>query len=97
MKFVSPLSHDENITLQNMLKYHPVPQVKPRANAILLSGNDIPLQSIAEIMGICRQTVSLWINSWESKGLCGLYDELGRGRKPIFLETQQIEMIKEVQ
>ena len=97
MKFVSNLSHNEIITLQNMFKYHPSPQVKPRANSILLSGNNLSLQLIATILGICRQTVSTWLNSWETKGICGLYDEPGRGRKPTFSKDQDAEIIEQVQ
>ena len=43
-----------------------------RANAIILSAEGIPLKNIANIHGVCRQVVSIWLKNWEKEGLCGL-------------------------
>ena len=97
MKYVLPLSSDEVITLQHLSKYYPQPQVRTRGIAILLSDNRIPLQSIADISGVCRQTISIWFENWETTGICGLFDELGRGRKSLLadIKRQAIELVNE--
>jgi transposase len=83
MLFVSEITEAEIITLQLMGRYHPLAWTRIRANAILLSNECITIQLIAEIHGVCRQTVSTWLHAWESNGLCGLIDESRSGRTPI--------------
>ena len=98
MKSVFSLSSEEIITLQNLSKYHPKPQVRSRGNLILLSHEKIPLQAVARILGVTRQTASIWIENGEEKGICGLLDKPGRGRPPIFTPSEQskvIELVKE--
>jgi len=80
MKYVSPLLDVEVITLEAMHIYQPSPQVRVRAHMILLSHRGYPLQEIASILDVTRQTVSLVINNWESLGIAGLYDEPRSGR-----------------
>ena len=94
MKFIFLLSTAEIITLQNMSKYHPLPQVRGRGNLILLSYAKIPLKDIARISGITRQTASIWIDNWKEKGICGLFDKPGRGRPSKFTESEKIEIIE---
>jgi transposase len=65
MLFVSPLSTLELNCLQEMIKDHPLPWTRIRANAVLLSDNKMPLQNIAKIYGVCRQTASTWLNNWK--------------------------------
>ena len=81
MLYVSILTEAENISLQFMNRVHPRVWTRVRANAILLSHEGQSLQTIASIHGVSRQTVSIWLKNWESKGLCGLIDKSGRGRR----------------
>ncbi len=80
MKFVSTLSEPEIISLQWMTREDPLAWPKTRASAVLQSHQQIPLQQIARIAGVCRQTVSIGLENWETKGICGLLDKAGRGR-----------------
>ena len=95
MKYVLPLTEDEVITLQELSKYHPKPQVRSRGNAMLLSNIKMPLQCIADLSGVCRQTLSIWIENWETVGIYGLVDKLGRGRSPTLeeIELQVIDLV----
>ena len=93
MKFVSPLNTTEITTLQCMSRDHPLACSRTRANAVLLSDKKMPLQSIASLCGVCRQTVSIWLNNWEKNGICGLLDKLGRGRRKILSPDQEAEVI----
>ena len=94
MKFIFSLRSPEIITLQNLSKCHPQPQVRARGELILLSHEKIALKDIARILAITRQTASIWVDNWEEKGICGLFDEDGRGRQSIFSESEKIEVIE---
>jgi len=45
-----------------------------------------------EIFQVSRGTIYNWMNDWEEYRLLGLYDCLGRGRKPIFNEIQELQI-----
>ncbi len=97
MKFVSPLDAAEIISLQWMSREHPLPWSRTRANAVLLSDQQMPLQSVASVCGVSRQTTSIWLTNWEQDGICGLVDKLGRGRRKILSpdkETEVVDLIK---
>jgi transposase len=63
-----------------------------RAHAILLSASGYRVQAIAEIYGVCRQTVSSWLKAWAHQGLVGLLDQArsGRPRKLSAAEEAQV-------
>lgn len=96
MKYVLPLNNVERCTLHDMAKYHSSPQVRIRGSAILLSNNKIPLQQVARISRVCRQTASIWLNNWEALGVCGLFDHSGRGRKAILTEADELKALEQV-
>lgn len=95
MKCIFSLSSAEIITLQNLSKHHPQQQVRSRGNLLLLSYEKIPLKDLARIIGITRQTASIWIENWEEKGICGLFNKPGwaQGRPPIVTESKQSAVI----
>jgi len=93
MKFVSPLNTAEIISLQWMSREHPLPWSRTRANAVLLSDKQIPLQNIASICAVSRQTISIWLNNWEKYGICGLFDKPGRGRRKILSPEKESEVV----
>lgn len=94
MRYIKPLTKSEIISLQWMSREHPLPWPRMRANAVLLSDTGMPLQSIASLCGVCRQTVSIWLNNWEAKGICGLIDKQGRGRRKKLSPTEETEVIE---
>ena len=96
MRFVQALSKAEIISLQWMAREHPLSWTRIRANSVLLSNQKMPMQNIASLYDVSRQTTSIWLNSWENNGICGLVDKQGRGRKkilPVTLESEVIEII----
>ncbi len=93
MKFVLPLNTAEIISLQWMSREHPLPWSRTRANAVLLSDKQMPLQSIADFCGVSRQTTSIWLHNWEQDGICGLIDKPGRGRRKILSPDKEAEVI----
>lgn len=94
MKFVSPLSKTEITDLQKINREHLLSPPRIRASAILQSNEKIPLQTIAQICGVCRQTLSIWLTHWETKGRHGLMDKAGRGRKKKLSEDKEINVIE---
>jgi len=94
MLFVSHLANAETISLQEMVRNHPLSWTRIRANAVILSAKGIPLQDIADIFGVRRQTISVWLKSWEKKGLCGLIDKPRQGRPKKLLTFQEKEVIE---
>lgn len=46
-----------------------------------------------EIFDVSRKTLYNWFHNWEEKGVLGLYDRPGRGRKKTF-NPEQIEQIQ---
>ena len=94
MLFVHSLSSPEIICLRCMSKDHPSPWTRIRANSILLSNKRTPLQDIASLHGVCRQTLSIWLTNWNINGIFGLIDKEGRGRRAILSANQEEEVLK---
>ncbi len=97
MIYIKELTHEEIITLEEMHKNHPLYLTRNRAHAVLLSWQGYSIPMICSIYDVCRQTVSTWFSKWQEKGLCGLVDRPGRGRRCITTEVQNIEIIKRVE
>jgi transposase len=94
MLFINPLSGPEIVTLQAMHKFHPLTWSRMRAHAILLSDEGYSVQEIAQIYGVCRQTVSSWIKAWESQGLVGLVDQSRSGRPRKLSAQEESEVLE---
>ena len=94
MQFINNLNLEEIITLQWMARGHPLSWTRIRANAVLLSNKGMPVQMIASLYGVCRQTVSIWLKNWDRNGVCGLVDKPGRGRRRILSPTEETEAIE---
>ena len=92
-KFVSPLTIEEQVELQALMKTSPE-QIRCRAHAILLSARHYSIDQIADIYEVDRDTVSLWLRAWEEDGNSGLGDQPGRGRKPLLNEQEQAAAVK---
>jgi transposase len=80
MFFVNALSVEENLTLENMKRYHPSHVPRARAQAILLSDAGFSLKELSAIFGVCRQTTATWLTAWETGGIAALLDKPRSGR-----------------
>jgi transposase len=69
-------------------------QVRQRAHCLLLYQEGYRITHLKDIFQVSRKTIYNWLNSWESRGLIGLYNQKGQGRKPTFSPEQQ-DKIKE--
>ena len=89
MKHVTPLTKESIITLQELYKYGPCHRLRQRAHILLLSDKGFSIDELSHVTDLDRDTISLTLDCWEEKGLGGLYDKPGRGRKPIYTELEQ--------
>jgi len=64
-------------------------RVRKRAHAVLLSSTGNNVTQLSKIFFVKSDTVSSWLNRWESSGIEGLYDAEGRGRHTIFSESEK--------
>ncbi|MGL6140568.1 MAG: IS630 family transposase [Planktothrix sp.] len=70
------------------------PQVRNRAQCIILIYQGFSPEQLITIFRISRRTLYNWVTRWEKSGFVGLYNEKGRGRKPK-LSPSQIAEVKE--
>jgi transposase len=90
MKYVAPLTDVEIQTLHEMHRYHPSRRARMRAHSLLLSYQGVSMPHIARIYQVDYRSVSSWIDQWQTRGLVGLYDQPGAGRRPtLSLDEQQ--------
>ena len=89
MKFIKALSVVEKKTLEEAHKHHPQFRVRHRAQALLLSARGYSIVQLQRFLEVGRDTVSIWFDCWESKGVVGLFDEARSGRPPIFTLAEQ--------
>jgi len=98
VKFVSPLTDEQFVELKSIMKNSTKPRVRQRAHGILLSSEGFPIDEIARICRVDRDTVSRWIDNWESFGVSGLNDKPRPGGPPILTESEKqvvLELVKE--
>ena len=95
MRYVRELTDSELVTLEFAYKNHVSARVRTRAHIIILSSKGYPLQAIADICEITRQTVSTVINRWEESGIIGLYDRPRPG-KPRSLTSDDEDFIHDL-
>ena len=90
MKYVAPLTDVEIQTLHEMHRYHPSRRARMRAHSLLLSHPGVSMPHIARLYQVDSRSVSSWIDQWQTRGLVGLYDQPGAGRRPtLSLDEQQ--------
>ena len=93
-KFVKTLTEEDyNKLVENHQKSENF-RVRNRAHAIMLSFEKYPIDEIAVICGVHRNTVSRWIERWNEFGLKGLRDVEKDGRPPILTLEEQARTVE---
>ena len=88
------LTSEEIITLQQGRKNHTSHQFRDRCHCLWLSNEGKEVKEIAQILQVSTITIYNWFHRWEEKGIVGLLNQKGQGRKAILLQSEQ-ETIKE--
>ncbi|MDJ1473608.1 helix-turn-helix domain-containing protein [Xanthocytophaga flava] len=93
-KRYTPLTEPEVQTLQEGYRNHPSHSVRERCQCLLLSHQGKNVQELSKIFSVLPLTIYMWFNRWEEKGIVGILDQKGRGRKAI-LNQEDHALIKE--
>ena len=93
-KQVYSLGNNDREELNQLVKDDKSARVRMRAEAILLSANGYSIKQISQIKGKCIITVSRWIDQWEERGIDGILEGEGRGRKDILSEDERREILE---
>jgi len=64
-----------------------------RARIILACAEGLSQENIAAQVGVRRRIVSKWCGRFRQRGLDGLQDKKGRGRKPSLPEARQAQAL----
>lgn len=82
MRFIK-LSEAELITLQEGHKNGLQFQFRNRCQCLVFSHQGRPVSELAEFFCVNPITIYGWFDRWETSGIAGVMNKLGRGRKPI--------------
>jgi transposase len=97
-KYVSPLTDAQRKQLREIMENDSSARARKRAHGILLSESGYTIEEIADLYFVKRDTVSVWIDAWEQRGLEGLYDHPRSGRPTALNALEQeraIELLKQ--
>lgn len=91
------LEPDEVVTLQEgyqNVTHHPF---RMRCHCLLLSHQQHDMASLATIFGVTHATISNWFSAWQAKGIVGLRNQAGQGRKAILKQADLVLIKAKVQ
>lgn len=85
----------ERQTIEQMYRFHSNNQARLRAHGLLLLDQGYSFSEVSCIVLRGQKCIYNWVNRWLNSGLVGLYDQVGRGRKPLLslaaaLKVEQI-------
>ncbi len=81
------LEAPEVITLQEGYQNVTHHQFRMRCHCLLLSHQQQDMAALAAIFGVTHATISNWLTTWQTKGIAGLRNQAGQGRKAILKQT----------
>lgn len=93
----STLTADEEHTLRDGHQHGPQFQFRNRCLCILLSHQQQPVKWLKVHFNVSQLTIYNWLDAWDQKGLRGLYNQPGQGRKSILTPADQPAVTQHVQ
>lgn len=94
MRFVQ-LSEPEIATLQEGHKNGSQFQFRNRCFCLILSSQGKSVTELAQFFEVSRITIYSWFDAWKERGITGLMNQKGQGRKPI-LSVQNPQHVSKV-
>jgi transposase len=91
------LTREEILTLQEGRKNHHSYQFRDRCHCLLLSNEGKQVKQIAGILQVSTISIYSWLQRWQEKGLVGLLNQKGQGRKAILLQNEGEKIKQKVQ
>lgn len=92
MRFIRDLNPENKKILERISRQSKSPQVRDRAKCIILSYERFSIEELIDLFKVSRKTIYNWLTRWEDQKLIGLYNQKGRGRKPLFNPEQEIQI-----
>jgi transposase len=93
-KYVSKLNQQQMDALTGMMNSDLNARTRKRAQALLLSARGYTIDEISAIIECHRITVSRWIDQWHERGMDGLLENEGRGRKKGLTGEQEKQVLE---
>ncbi len=97
MPFLREITPDTLKLLQRIYNHSNHYQVRKRAHCLLLRQKGLKVKQLVEILQVSEKTIFNWFKAWELRGLLGLYNQKGQGRKPTFSHEQKEQIKRWVQ
>lgn len=92
MRLLREFNKETEKLLMRIYKQSKFSQVRERAKSILLTYQGFTENELIKIFQVSRKTLYNWWNRWEKKGIIGLYNVKGRGRKQKLNQEQQLQV-----
>jgi transposase len=92
-KFVARLSDEQKAGLEELQGMGCIARTSKRAEAILLSARGYTIDEISAIVQCHRVTVCHWLANWNERGIDGLLEREGRGRKRSLTEDEANQVV----
>lgn len=93
--YVVVLSVEERAELERWIRSTTIRSgLCQRARIILLRADGLALSEISRRVGLGRRIVRKWLRRFQTHRLSGLYDQAGRGRKPVFSPEVAVHLVK---
>jgi len=83
MRYIKSLSETEKHALEVGHRQGKSYQYRNRCQAILLSASGYSVQQLASLFQVKDLSIYKWMNGYEAKGIDGLLNQKGKGRKPL--------------
>lgn len=91
---VRKLSEDEKRSLEKLSRSGlSEKRMSQRAEIILRRLSGEKSVEIAQRLGLETDSITRWVKRFNEQGLAGLKDQQGRGRKPLYSETERGQML----
>ena len=97
MRYIKELTEKEKASLKKIMKEDTSHRTRQRAHAVILSNKKYSIDRLSEIFEVDRDTISLWLDWWESGGLKSLHDKAKPGRTRILTLKEEKEAVKIVE
>ena len=94
IKFVPELTEQQISNLKTLENGDWPGRVRKRAEAIMLSDRGYTIDEIGAITGFHRNTVSRWLDQWAERGVDGILEREGRGRKHRLSEDEERQVME---
>ena len=91
---IRPIPPETRSLLERIYRQSRHHQVRQRAHCLLLRIQGQRVAQLQLFFSVTAKTIYNWFDAWEARGVAGLYNRAGRGRKPTF-NAEQREQIRQ--